>query len=91
MNVIPAFLEDQSLILFGIHYDHDDGEKDRAFCTEGGGFDRLSLAPRDVRRGVPQGAYFVREWGAPQDAYCGVPLRKQIVRRFKAFLLFCFS
>jgi hypothetical protein len=36
MNVIPAFLEDQSLILFGIHYDHDGAEKDRAFCTEGG-------------------------------------------------------
>jgi hypothetical protein len=31
MNVIPAFLEDQSLILFGIHYDHVGGEKDRAF------------------------------------------------------------
>ena len=27
------------------------------------GIARLSLAPRDVRCGVPQGAHFVRAWG----------------------------
>ncbi len=26
------------------------------------GIARLSLAPRDVRCGVPQGAHFIREW-----------------------------
>jgi len=31
--------------------------------AEGVGFDRLRLAPRDVRCGVPQGAQFIREWG----------------------------
>jgi hypothetical protein len=33
--------------------------------TEGVGFDRLRLAPRYVRCGVPQGAQFIREWGRP--------------------------
>jgi hypothetical protein len=29
------------------------------------GLARLSLAPRAIRCGVPQGAHFVREWGRP--------------------------
>src|SRR3990170_3320594 len=33
-----------------------------------GGFARLSLAPRAVRCGVPQGAQFIREWGGPSMA-----------------------
>jgi len=30
------------------------------------GLARLSLAPRAVRCGVPQGAQFIREWGDPR-------------------------
>jgi len=33
-----------------------------------GGFARLSLAPRAIRCGVPQGAHLVREWGRPSMA-----------------------
>jgi hypothetical protein len=40
-----------------------------------GGFARLSLAPRAIRCGVPQGAHFVREWGRPSMA---LPLRTHI-------------
>jgi hypothetical protein len=32
------------------------------------GLARLSLAPRAVRCGVPQGAQFIREWGRPSMA-----------------------
>ena len=38
--------------------------RERTTYGSGGvGFDRLRLAPRDVRCGVPQGAQFIREWG----------------------------
>jgi hypothetical protein len=33
--------------------------------VEAGGVDRLSLAPRAIRCGVPQGAQYIREWGRP--------------------------
>ena len=36
--------------------------------VDAGGVARLSLAPRDVRRGVPQGAKSFREWGRPTMA-----------------------
>ena len=36
--------------------------------VEAGGVARLSLAPRAVHCGVPQGAQYIREWGRPARA-----------------------
>jgi len=46
---------------------------------------RLSLAPRAVRCGVPQGVQFVGEWGAPRAVRCGVPQGVHDVREWGGF------
>ena len=48
------------------------------------GVARLSLAPRAVRCGVPQGVQFVGEWGAPRAVRCGVPQGAHFVREWGA-------
>ena len=56
---VPLILANRSAILARSSPMHEVPEE---------GLARLSLAPRDVRRGVPQGAHFVREWGGPSRA-----------------------
>ena len=58
------------------------------FTGAKGGFARLSLAPRAIRCGVPQGAHFHPGVGpplhgsAPQDAHRGVPQGAQFIREW---------